>query len=317
MKKLIFLILLSCLTMMLLADDSSDWLWEDDGGEAAETPMQVSQELIELDFAQKDARRAMLYSMILPGAGQFYGDRSAFTTYLFPVIELGLIAGNIIYRNQGEKKTRKFEKYATGEDIAYTLGDGTVITTRRYDRQRQNRVQNLMIELDSNDIYDSGYFRLDDTNTQHFYEDIGKYKHYVFGWADWYYHFATDEAGNPQDPVWYPQPDGNNPGWVWDANYPLWNDPELDFSTVNFVRNNTHASSLMRQKYVEMRNDAKDDYYTAHYFIMGLAFNHVAAGLDAIRVTRNANKGRSAQLHYNTAIWENNLTPILSFSWDF
>lgn len=317
MKRLIFLILLSCLAALLLADASSDWLWEDEAGGAAQEPAPVSQELYKLDFAQKDARLAMLYSMILPGAGQFYGDRSAFTTYVFPVIELGLIAGNIIYRNKGDKKTEKFEKYATGEDIAYTLGDGTVITTKRYDRARQNRIQDIMIGLNSADIYDSGYFRLDGTDTQHFFEDIGKYKHYVFGWADWYYHFATDEAGNPQDPIWYPQPDGSNPGWVWDANYPLWDDPAMGFSTTIFVRNSSHASSPMRKEYIALRNDAKADYYTAQNFVMGLAFNHIAAGLDAIRVTRKANKGKSARLHYNTAIRENNLTPTLSFSWDF
>lgn len=315
---MILIILLGSLFAVLLADASNDWLWQDEKQEEPDDkPLPVSQELIKLDFQQKDARLAMLYSMILPGAGQFYADKSAFTTYVFPVIELGLIAGNMVYRNRGDKKTRDFERYANGEDIAYTLGDGSVITTRRYDRSRQNRVQTLLMNLNQSDIYDSGYFRLDATNTQHFYEDIGKYEYYVFGWADWYYHFATDEAGNEQDPIWYPQPDANNPGWVWDANYPLWNDPDMGFSTTVFVRKNSHASTPMRKEYIRMRNYAKEDYYTAERFIIGLAFNHLAAGLDAIRVTRNVNKGISPRLQYHSTLKNNHLTPVINLSWDF
>jgi hypothetical protein len=43
----------------------------------------------------------------------------------------------------------------------------------------------------------------------------------------------------------------------------------------------------MRQTYIRMRNDAKDSYSVAQLFTLGLAFNHLAAGLDAVRVTRN------------------------------
>ena len=256
MHKVITIVLLMIAGSMLFAQNTDDWLW---GEEEEEKPAQEIKdpEFIKVNYEKKDARLAMIYSMLLPGAGQFYADKSSFTTYVFPILEVGMIAGIIMYNNRGKDKAKDYEHYANGEDIAYTLGDGQVIMTTRYDRNRQHRVESILMGLNASDIYESSYFRLDGDNTQHFYEDIGKYPHYVFGWADWYYHFATDQAGVELDPIWYPGGHEDNPGWVWQGNYPLWDDDALGYSVEIPIENYNHASSPMRKEYVKMRDKAK------------------------------------------------------------
>lgn len=320
MRKIICLVLLALVMVSLFGQGSEDWLWGDQKEEKQEAPID-DPDFIRVNYQRKDARLAMLFSMLVPGAGQYYADKSSWTTYLFPVLEVGMIAGIFVYSNRGDSKTKDFERYANGEEIQYTLGDGTVITTTRYDLSRQSRIENILMGLNAQDIYESSYFRLDQTNTQHFYEDIGKYPHYVFGWADWYYHFATDEAGAEMSPIWHPGGHDDNPGWIWSGNYPLWEDPSQGYFVTVPVENNNHASSRMREKYVEMRNDAKAEYAISRGFTFGLAFNHLAAGLDAVRLARNANKGvlsdSGLRFNYYAAMRDNVLTPTLGLNWKF
>ena len=305
---------------MLFAQNTDDWLW---GEEEEEKPAQEIKdpEFIKVNYEKKDARLAMIYSMLLPGAGQFYADKSSFTTYVFPILEVGMIAGIIMYNNRGKDKAKDYEHYANGEDIAYTLGDGQIIMTTRYDRNRQHRVESILMGLNASDIYESSYFRLDGDNTQHFYEDIGKYPHYVFGWADWYYHFATDQAGVELDPIWYPGGHEDNPGWVWQGNYPLWDDDALGYSVEIPIENYNHASSPMRKEYVKMRDKAKAEYAVARTLSFTLAGNHLLASLDAIRLARKANKNylsdTGIRFQYYAQIRENRLTPTLGLNWMF
>jgi len=305
---------------MLFAQNTDDWLW---GEEEEEKPAQEVKdpEFIKVNYEKKDARLAMIYSMLLPGAGQFYADKSSFTTYVFPILEVGMIAGIIMYNNRGKDKAKDYEHYANGEDIAYTLGDGQVIMTTRYDRNRQHRVESILMGLNASDIYESSYFRLEGDNTQHFYEDIGKYPHYVFGWADWYYHFATDQAGGELDPIWYPGGHEDNPGWVWQGNYPLWDDDALGYSVEIPIENYNHASSPMRKEYVKMRDKAKAEYAVARTLSFTLAGNHLLASLDAIRLARKANKNylsdTGIRFQYYAQIRENRLTPTLGLNWMF
>ncbi|HQQ67386.1 MAG TPA: hypothetical protein PLX77_01025 [Candidatus Cloacimonadota bacterium] len=320
MQKIIAIVLLMIAGSILYAQNTDDWLW---GEEEEEKPAQEisDPEFIKVNYEKKDARLAMIYSMLLPGAGQFYADKSSFTTYVFPVLEVGIIAGMITYNNRGKDKAKDYEHYANGEDIAYTLGDGQVIMTKRYDRNRQHRVESILMGLNASDIYESSYFRLDDDNTQHFYEDIGKYPHYVFGWADWYYHFATDQAGVDLDPIWYPGGHEDNPGWVWHGNYPLWNDDSMGYSVDIPVENYNHASSPMRKEYVKMRDKAKAEYAVARNLSFALAGNHLLAGLDAIRLARKANKNflsdTGIRFQYYAQLRDNVLTPTLGLNWKF
>ncbi len=316
MRKILLSVILLCLLGSLMAKDGEDWIW----GDKEQTEEESSDsDFIKMNYEKRNPRVAMLMSALVPGAGQFYANKSAITTYIFPVIEIGMIAGWYVFQKQGDDKTKDFERYANQETITYTLGDGSTIETVRYERERQERIQDILLNLNPVDIYEQSYFRLDGTNTQHFYEDIGKYPHYVFGWADWYYTFATDETGADKEPIWYPGGHSEtppNPGWIWHGNYALWGD-----NTTIPVENNTHASSSMRKAYVDLRNEAKDAYSKTDIFKFGLVFNHVGAAIDAIRVTRNANRGAitdsGVRMQYYTAIRDQNLTPTVALRWNF
>ena len=255
------------------------------------------------------------HSMLLPGAGQHYAIKVILRPH--SPIRSGMIA-DLIYNNSGKDKAGM---RTLCQRILHTLGNGDVIMTKRYDRDRQHRVESILLGLNASDIYESSYFRLDGDNTQHFYEDIGKYPHYVFGWADWYYHFATDQDGVDLDPIWYPGGHEDNPGWVWHGNYPLWNDDALGYSVDIPVENYNHASSPMREEYVKMRDKAKSDYAVARNLSFALAGNHLLAGLDAIRLARKANKNflsdTGIRFQYYAQMRDNVLTPTLGLNWKF
>ncbi|HPB18322.1 MAG TPA: hypothetical protein PLL35_00570 [Candidatus Cloacimonas sp.] len=276
----------------------------------------VTNDLIKVNYNRKSAQLAMVMSMLVPGAGQFYANKTVLTTYIFPVLEIGLIGGLVYFNNEGKDKTNKYEKYANGEKITYTTANGEKITGYRYDRAHQNIVQDILCNVNQVDIYDESYFRLDDTNTQHFYEDIGKYPQYVFGWMDWYYRFAADASGNPVSPNWQFDGPSDSPQTHWIGNYPT------DGTNTGIpVSIDSPEMSSMRQTYIRMRNDAKDSYSVAHLFTLGLAFNHLAAGLDAIRVTRNFNRYYISQtvpsLNFYAAMPSGNVTPMLGLKWNF
>lgn len=316
MRKILLCALLLGLLGSLVAKADEDWIWGDKNQDDKET---LDEDFIKVNYEKRNPRVAMLMSALVPGAGQFYANKSAITAYVFPVLEIGMIAGLFYFKKQGDDKTRDYERYANQELITYELGDGSTIETYRYARDRQDRVENILINLNPVDIYEQSYFRLDDENCQHFYEDIGKYPHYVFGWADWYYTFATDEAGQDQNPIWYPSGHSEeppDPGWIWRGNYPLWGE-----DTTVPIEINTHASSSMRKTYVAMRDKSKDDYAKSEIFKFGLAFNHIGAAIDAIRVTRKVNRGAISdsgiRMQYYTTIRDQNITPTLGLNWNF
>jgi len=150
------------------------------------------------------------------------------------------------YATNNEAAARR---YATEEMITITnaVGD-TIYTGPRYNRQFQTQVQEILKGMNASDIYDNGYFRLDATNTDRFYEDIGKYTHYVFGWVDWYYRFSADESGTFQDPRWVFDGPLDSPNMHWIGNYPIWG-PNTQ---INISPSSNEASS-MRTAYLEIR----------------------------------------------------------------
>jgi len=349
MKRFILLAVALLLTMPMFAQSDIDDLifgpekQEQTPAKDPKATQSSDDDFIKVNFKKKDARLAMLYSALLPGAGQFYADKSSLSTWVFPIVEVGIIGAIIYFNMSGDKKTDEFEKYATGETITqtfnYTVNGVDYSYTYqgpRYQRAYQNLTQNVLMSFFPSDIYDTNFFRLDPTNTQHFYEDIGKYNKYIFGWADWFYNFATDPmTGNfvLDNPEYFaasfPGLNLNNV-WIWaDTQYDYsrrWTanvqiDDFLNGNAGNHIAPGTALASPMRQEYIQMRNDANSQYSVARIMTLGLAFNHLISAIDAVMLTKKVNKTyitqNDLQLKYFTAFRDGRISPSLGFSWSF
>lgn len=338
MNKVILIFLGLALLSSAFAQNIDDLIFQE---QEEQTP---ADDIIRVNFEPKSAQRAMLFSALLPGAGQFYAKPSAFTAYLFPVLELAAIGGIIWFNKLGNDKTEDFEYFANGETVTQTFTytvDGQdysyTYAGTRYRREYQDAVQNVMMNINPGtlDIYDGTFFRLDDTDTQHFYEDIGKYNKYVFGWADWYHNFATDPRTGtfyldqiPDHATWVFNPNHTDPQLVidnrWIKNYRIayYLDNQDNLDPANAVAPGDFDASPWRQEYLEMRRDANRQFSFANYFTLGLAANHIAAAIDAFvltkRVNRQAITQTGFQLQYYTGLSSNNnLTPSLGFVYSF
>ena len=254
---------------------------------SAAIAQELDNDIIQINYEKKSLAKAMMLSSLFPGAGQFYANRRSITTYIFPLIEIGLIAGYFINYNQGVDAEADYQDFA---DI-------------HYNRDHQHYAENDLINdpMNNSNFYDD-HFRLDDDNTQHFYEDIGKYNKYVFGWDDWFDIYATDEAGTTVSPewLWEETTEGKN---MWIGNSVT--NPESEYYNSNYSDPYTIYSGY-RADYIQMRRDAEDSYDKAELYSFGLVANHIIAAIDAVRLTRNYNR----EYLSNTSQLEINFAPI-------
>ncbi len=331
MKKVLLALLMLGLLSIALAQELDDLIFQIQNDS-------LQTDIIKINFDKKDARRAMLYSAILPGAGQFYADKSSFTTYLFPALELAMIGGIVYFNHQGNEKTEIFENYATGEVINQTFNyivDGQeysyTYTGPRYNRDYQSAVQTVLQNVNAYDIYDGSFFRLDGSNTQHFYEDIGKYNKYIFGWADWYHRFATDPTSEDaafilEDPdyafVWIFS-GSTDPQLVhrrrWEQNYTI--EDFMNGVITHPIDPDRAEASPLRAEYIGLRNAANKEYSRSRLFVLGLAFNHIASAVEAVFLTNRVNRTSLTQndlkFYYCLDNRDNKLSPMVGLSYKF
>jgi hypothetical protein len=275
-KIIIMLILISLIFSLFAQNESSD-----------------------LPSLQKSARRAFLLSSLFPGAGQFYANKSSLTLYLFPILEIGLWTGYLYYHNQGLDKEDSYENFAD----------------QWYDRTRQHLAEEDLIDNCPTPGYGfyTEHFRLDDDNSQHFYEDIGKYSKYIFGWEDWFDIFATDGNGN------FASPD-----WIWEESQTTAgsqimvgvNDPNNPNSAYYLGNESLYSSanglySSYRAEYIQMRKDAENSYEKGRYFSYGIMLNHAISALDAVRLVRRHNQKYLPKFSFNLSprLVNNSLSP--------
>lgn len=233
---------------------------------------EIINDIIEIKYEQKSAGKAMLMSSIFPGAGQAYVNYKSLTTYLFPLIEIGLWYGMYHYYQKGEDKEASYEEFA---DTYYA-------------RERQYHAEEDLIVASNNNPFYENHFRLDEENTQHFYEDIGKYNKYIFGWQDWFEIYCTSEQG-----YW------TNADWIWEddsAEFKKWAgnqpiNPDSDYYDGNqhLYDSKNGIYSQMRAEYIDMRQEAEDFYEKSKMMSFGIVFNHIISAFDALRVTKQYN----------------------------
>ncbi|MCK4312650.1 MAG: hypothetical protein KAW88_07945 [Candidatus Cloacimonetes bacterium] len=293
LKKIILSVILICICFPLISQE-------------------IRNDIIIIKHDKKSVAKAMLLSSLFPGAGQFYANPKSFTTYVFPIIEVGLWVGFFHYYSKGVNKEEDYENFAD----------------KYYDRERQYVAQeDLKINAPNAITYNfyKDHFRLDgieedgttwNNNTQHYYEDIGKWNKYIFGWADWYDIYANPEYGDIE--------------WIWDTTNPegknLWigNDPintGSSYYNSNYSDPYSHYSRF-RADYIVMRKDAENFYDSARYCSFALVVNHILSAIDAVRLTRRHNleyisNVTKLQIKFSPVLINNEIAPGLFVSKKF
>ncbi len=212
-----------------------------------------------------------LYSLVLPGAGQYRSERYL-KGAIFLGAEIALVVYAVISNNNGDKKTDEFQRYAEanwnavryarwigthgvvdyGPTVAFTQSDYDAVANHDYTKinawesgQLGNHTQGFSHQLPK-------------FGEQQYYELIGKYHQFKYGWNTY-----------PQDANGVPVSDGGR----YDDMIPQ-----------------------QLKEYAKERGKANDYYYAASFAVSVLVINHVASAIDAFISTRSYNTEITASL---------------------
>ncbi|MCK5127457.1 MAG: hypothetical protein KAR42_14470 [candidate division Zixibacteria bacterium] len=130
---------------------------------------------------RKSPIKAFLYSAVIPGAGQLYTGSKTKALAFFG-LEVLSWTGHIIYNKKGDDNTDTYETYAN-----------TYWSENRY----ENWLEMHWGVRDDDSVFNNlGYslftHHLPSTNVQQYYEMIGKYNQFVYGWDDTDYTTSDD-----------------------------------------------------------------------------------------------------------------------------
>jgi hypothetical protein len=310
MRKYLLLLLISTITITIFAQPLID-------------DLELENSVIQVNYQKKSARLAVVMSAILPGAGSVYVSPKRWVGYIFPIIEGALLYGYISYRQDATDQERAYEKYVNEEIITLTdpISGNIIYEGTRYNREFQDLVQTFVSDVNTGDIYDcddneSGgqnyFFRLDEKNSQHFYEDVGKYNKYIYGWVDWYEKYAYNGQGNLNDG--YSDPIINWSSDANDANHTI-----LNYTLQPYEGNEEDQyqglNTPMRAKYIQMRRDAQEKYDSSNLFIYGMLLNRVVSAVDAGLAVKKYNKNyisqNNFQFNYAATTKNDRFTPMV------
>jgi hypothetical protein len=199
-------------------------------------------------------------SLLVPGAGEFYSDRFL-KSGIFFVVEIAAITGAIAYNNKGNNQTTAFQNYAnqhwSAVDYATWInqnGTNYEVSGTTYPTINITASQSeLFAQINNWESlpHTEGFsHELPTYNTQQYYELIGKYSQFKYGWDT--YEYNGSHTGD----------DGYNVDYI----------PQQMLT------------------YADSRGKANDSYYTAELATILVVANHVISALDAAWSTSNYNK---------------------------
>jgi len=207
-------------------------------------------------------------SLIVPGSGELYSDRYV-KSGIFFAVEVAALTAAIVYNNKGNTKTSEFQAYAnqhwSAVDYATWINQNhdaynspdtppfqAIYINPNTSLPSWQRVNFADINTWESEPHSEGFsHELPSYNTQQYYELIGKYSQFKYGWDT------------------YVAPDGTRYG---DDGYNLSYIPQ---QMLNYAHN---------------RGKANDYYYTAGLATILVVTNHVISALDAAWSTTNYNK---------------------------
>lgn len=202
-------------------------------------------------FKTKSAKKAFLYSLVVPGAGQYYlGSK------IKPVVYLGLEAvfwvGYFSYHNKGVDKEKAYRLFADQywDPIAYIGSQvdtsgliGLFMDSCNSDptcNGLDTSIHTIQDSVFAMEAYLGFSHHLQFSKNQQYYENAGKYDQFAWGWSDF------DPLGDPLTPL--------------------------------------------RSDYLSQRKRANDLYGKATTFAMVSLANHVLSAFEAAISTRSYNR---------------------------
>ena len=228
----------------------------------------------------KSPGRAFFLSLLIPGTGELYSGSKRGLAFLG--LEIISWAGYLHFDNKGEDERVHYQAFA---DLHYDRDHYKDVVNEICGKYTDDdpswpcsecEYEHCAEDLGSYEGYSEsqcemvrGHFILPEENGQHYYEDLGKYDKYIFGWDDWY------EAYVPSRNVilWTTW----KPGEPWPTTVDPWNE------TIGM-------RSDYREDYREMRRKSNDYLDRATYFTWLVLVNHVASALDAAFTARTHNR---------------------------
>lgn len=226
------------------------------------------------EFKKKSVAKAFFYSLVIPGAGQFYTG-SKLKGFIFLGVEALGWAGYISYQNSGDDKTEEYEAFARAHWYDQAYWDSLKVY-RNIDKWEDDQVFPHHLPWKINENGDTV------VNLNHeYYENIGKYDQFVWGWDD------LQQIESPVNST----------------------TPELSFR------------SSRRLEYVDMREQANSDYDKARTFGILVIANHVISAFEAAfsakRFNSRAQHAGPLDVKVNVVNLENVPTPWVRVAYRF
>ncbi len=199
---------------------------------------------------RKSVLKAGILSLLVPGLGQVYNGSHIGKVALFAGAEVGALLGAKKFDDDGKKTVAKFEAVALANWNEDDYWDYLL------------QVYNDTTDADDNRGATHGH-HLPQTHTQQYFEMIGKYDQFSYGWARAEGHGA--DSGQIADTafVWSPS-DSYNQG--------------------------NRFNSPMRIAYNALRADANTSFDSRDRMVIFVILNHVVSSVDAVISASRHNK---------------------------
>jgi hypothetical protein len=132
-----------------------------------EKPGQLEEDIYA--FKPKNTRLAFFYSMLIPGAGEFYAG-SKMKPLLFLGLEASLWSGYFVYHGKGIDKEDEYKAYA---DLHWYPNDYLAWWNSLDTNDQKTYSHTLPVDEQGNPVRNHEY-----------YENVGKYNQFSIGWDD-------------------------------------------------------------------------------------------------------------------------------------
>jgi len=236
----------------------------------------------------KSPSKAFLYSLAVPGLGQYYyGSRVKPVVFLATEVTSWIFA--LKYHSQGEDATAAYQAF----NREHWIHD-------RYDEYLFRNYGSTKPDTLKDSVFKELTEVLPGSETQQYFEMTGKYDEFAWGWDD-----AVNSDGNTWDSVDV----ADNGQWF----------------PARIINAESVPSSVNRNTYEGMRDDANSEYNRSMRFVFVLMGNHLISAFEAYFATkRNNNRLRYeeefARFDVDATVrsyshWKD--TPYVSFSYKF